>query len=542
MGTFNWGPILQLTEISSGTLLSSVFGRPDANTANSFFTAWNFLQYSTDLQVVRELGTNTKNATSNTTGQLIMNSTDYFNNVYPTTANNAWTARYAGSLGNSLELVVFANAAVWTANSGNTADPNYTFANQFNYAPNTSPYVTKVTNGGVTGDEMHVLVVDRLGLISGQANTVLEVWPSLSRLTNSVGPTNTSNYFKQFLYQNSKYVYDTGVPAANTVGWNITISAAASIGALPSDANANIAVLSGGADGTTTSANTVTAQGLFSDPVLSDISLFMLGDGGIVEWDNAISLALQRTDFVVFGSPPLANTTNPAGPAVAINNYVNGLTRSSYGFLDTGWKYQFDQFNNVYRWVPLNGDVAGLCARTDNTNDPWWSPAGLRRGQIQNSIKLAYNPSLADRNSLYQNGVNPVVNFPGEGTLLYGDKTFLNYASAFDHLNVRRLFIVLEKTISKAARAELFEFNDSFTQAQFVNLVTPFLRGVQGRRGITQFKVVCDGTNNTPGVVNANQFVGDIYLVPNKSINYILLHFVAVDTGVSFSTVVGQAF
>ena len=544
VGTFNWGPVLEAVTVTSGTDLLAKFGEPDSNTYLSFFTAWNFLQYSTDLQVVRALGTGALNATCNTAanavnGLLIMNEVDYFNNVYPSfNATINWTARYPAAEGSSLEVIVWANSAVWTANSSNTADPLYNFATQFSFAPNTSPYVTKVSGGAITGDAMHVLVVDRLGLISGQANTVLEVWPNLSRLKDSLSPTGVSNYWKEWIFQNSKYVYVTGIPAANTTGWGQTIAQFGS-GAMPSDANANVAILAGGVDGTVSSANTVAAQALFSDPVQADIDLFMVGGGGQAETLGAISLATQRADIMAFGSPPLANTTSPSGPAVAINNYANGLTRSSYFVLDSGWKYQFDQFNNVYRWIPLNGDIAGLCARTDNTNNPWWSPAGLRRGQILNVVKLAYNPSLADRNALYQNAVNPVVTFPGEGTMLFGDKTFLNYPSVFDQIGVQRLFIVLEKTISKAARSSLFEFNDSFTQAQFVNLVTPFLRQVQGGRGISKFKVVCDGTNNTPAVINEQQFIGDIYVVPNQSINFIVLHFVAVDNGVNFSTVVG---
>lgn len=542
VGTFNWGPVNIITEITSGVDLAKKFGEPDSNGASSFFTAWNFLQYSSDLKVVRCLGSGTKNATANGNGTIIMNETDYFNNVYPTTANNSWAARYPGRLGNSLEVLVFANTSSWNTISANTSDPLYTFANQFSYAPNTSPYVAKVTNNSVTGDEIHVLVVDALGLISGQANTVLERWPSLSRLTDSLGPTGISNYYKEFLYQNSRYVYSTGIPAANVAaGWNISIAAANGVNmANGAESRANIAFLSGGADGTVTAANVVSSQALFADPTTADISLFMCADGGQTVTNGAIALGEQRKDIVVFGSPPLANTNDPSSPATAINNYVNGLTRSTYAFLDTGWKYQFDQYNNVYRWVPLNGDIAGLAARTDNTNDPWWSFAGDRRGQILNVIKLAYNPGLADRNSLYQNGVNPVVTFPGEGTLLYGDKTFINYASVFSRVNVRRLFIVLEKTISRASRAQLFEFNDAFTQAQFVNIVTPFLRQVQGRRGIQKFKVVCDSTNNTPAVVNANQFVGDIYIIPNQSINYIQLNFVAVDNGVNFNYIVGQ--
>jgi len=213
---------------------------------------------------------------------------------------------------------------------------------------------------------------------------------------------------------------------------------------------------------------------------------------------------------------------------------------SSYAVMDSGWKYMYDKYNDVYRWVPLNGDVAGLCARTDTERDPWFSPAGLTRGQIKNVIKLAYNPNKAQRDTLYKAGINPVVSFTGEGTLLYGDKTLLGRPSAFDRINVRRLFIVLEKSISKAARSALFEFNDEFTRAQFVNLVEPFLRTVQGRRGIYDYRVVCDESNNTPEVIDRNEFVGDIYVKPAKSINFIQLNFVAVRTGVAFEEIVGK--
>lgn len=547
VGTFNWGPVLEITEVTSGVDLSAQFGEPDANTATSFFTAWNFLQYSQDLKVVRSLGANANNAVANTpavssgNGVLIMNDTDYFNNVYPTEATYSYAARCPGALGDSITVYTFANTGGWSTISANSSDPLYSFANQFDYAPNTSPYVLNVSANNVTGDELHILVVDSLGQITGTANTVLERWPSLSRLTDSMSTDGVSNYYKEFIYQNSKFIYVTGKPTPSSNGWGVTIAAANAIGDLESfsDANANIAIFAGGADGTVSAANTVTGMGLFQDKTAADISLWMVGAGGQTETNQAIAYAQARGDVVAFGSPPIANVIS-AQPATDIINYVGGLTRSSYGFIDSGWKYQYDQFNNVYRWVPLNGDIAGLCARTDNTNDPWWSPAGLKRGQILNVIKLAYNPGLADRNALYQTSVNPVVTFPGQGTLLYGDKTFLNYSSAFSRINVRRLFIVLEKTISKASQASLFEFNDSFTQAQFVNLVTPFLRQVQGRRGITNFQVVCDSTNNTPAVVNANQFVGSIYIVPNFSINFIQLNFVAVNQGVSFSYVVGQ--
>ena len=208
--------------------------------------------------------------------------------------------------------------------------------------------------------------------------------------------------------------------------------------------------------------------------------------------------------------------------------------------MDSGWKYQYDKYNDTYRWVPLNGDTAGTMARTDEVRDPWYSPAGLNRGRIKNVVKLAYNPNKTNRDQLYKNGINPIVTFPGEGTVLFGDKTLLSSPSAFDRINVRRLFIVLEKAIAIAARSSLFEFNDAFTRSQFVNLVEPFLRDVQGRRGITDFRVVCDDTNNTPEVIDRNEFVGDIYIKPARSINFIQLNFVAVRTGVEFEEVVGQ--
>ncbi|MCP4124975.1 MAG: hypothetical protein GY751_24805, partial [Bacteroidetes bacterium] len=199
-----------------------------------------------------------------------------------------------------------------------------------------------------------------------------------------------------------------------------------------------------------------------------------------------------------------------------------------------------DKYNDKYRWVPLNGDIAGLCARTDNNRDAWWSPAGYNRGQVKSVVKLAYNPQKAHRDALYQKQINPVVTFPGQGTILFGDKTQQTRPSAFDRLNVRRLFIVLEKAIATAAKFSLFEFNDEFTRAQFRNMVEPFLRDVQGRRGITDFKVVCDDTNNTGSVIDRNEFVGDIYIKPSRSINFIQLNFIAVSTGVDFSEVVGK--
>jgi len=244
----------------------------------------------------------------------------------------------------------------------------------------------------------------------------------------------------------------------------------------------------------------------------------------------------------VFLSPAKSDVVDNKGQEVTdITTTKNALQlSSSYAVFDSGWKYQYDKYNDVFRWVPLNADIAGLCARTDQTNDPWFSPAGFNRGNIKNVVKLAFNPDKADRDDLYKIGVNPVVTFPGQGTILYGDKTLLSKPSAFDRINVRRLFIVLEKAIATASKFSLFELNDEFTRAQFIGLVEPYLRDVQGRRGIIDFKVVCDETNNTPQVIDSNSFVGDIYIKPARSINFIQLNFVAVRTGVEFSEIVGQ--
>jgi hypothetical protein len=280
----------------------------------------------------------------------------------------------------------------------------------------------------------------------------------------------------------------------------------------------------------------------FASAANVDVSLILSADADAVVAEYLIQdIAEERLDCVAFISPPqLAVVSNVGNELNAVIAYRNLLPNSSYAVMDTGWKYMYDKYNDLFRWVPLNGDIAGLCAYTDEIRDAWWSPAGYNRGNIKNVVTLAYNPSKADRDSLYGHGIDPVISQPGLGTVLFGDKTLLSKPSAFDRINVRRLFIVMEKAISLAARYSLFEFNDKFTQAQFVNMVNPFLANIKGRRGITDYLVVCDSTNNTPQIVDSNQFVGDIYVKPARSINFIQLNFIAVSTGVAFSEVVGQ--
>jgi Phage tail sheath protein subtilisin-like domain/Phage tail sheath C-terminal domain len=433
-------------------------------------------------------------------------------------------------------------------------DPLYRFASLFDYPPTTTPTVLAKT-GIACNDEIHILVVDNNGLISGQQNTVLERYQSLSTLSDATAPDGSNNYYKNILFRNSKYIYWTSPVGANATNFGKTVASITNNSATwPSnDPVGNVASFGGGSDGNYADKDSalINAYSQFASSETIDISLVLTADANIpvVQYvvQDLIGTAGSsgRADCIALLSPPLLNSLGQAGdspdPSVSIVNYTNSLGAfSSYAVMDSGWKYTYDKYNDIYRWIPLNGDIAGLCAYTDNVKDPWWSPAGLQRGTIKNVIKLAFNPNQAQRDTLYKAGVNPVVSFPGQGTLLYGDKTMQNRPSAFDRINVRRLFLVLEKTISKAAQSSLFEFNDTFTQSQFIGLVDPFLRTVQGRRGIYAYRIVCDSTNNTPAIVDANQFVGDIYVQPARSINFITLNFVATRTGVAFSEVVGK--
>ena len=412
------------------------------------------------------------------------------------------------------------------------------YADQFGVAPGTSDYA--VAAGG-SNDEMHVIVVDEDGQFSnGLANTVLEKFAFASKASDAKFGDGSTNYYVNVLNQRSRYVWWTSHASGNS-GWG-TAAAGTTYDAANGQRNPTYASLAGGTDGTITAGNINTAYSLFANSDVVDLSLIISGPGNATVAAHLISnIAEVRKDCLVFLSPTRTSVVDNAGSeTTAIISYRDSLTSSSYSVLDSGYKYQFDKYNDVYRYVPLNGDIAGACARTDLERDPWFSPGGFNRGTIKNVVKLAWNPTKAERDNLYVKGINPVVSFQGEGTVLFGDKTMLSRPSVFDRINVRRLFIVLEKSIASAARSSLFEFNDQFTRAQFVNLVEPYLRDVQGRRGITDFRVVCDESNNTPNVIDSNQFVGDIYIKPARSVNFIQLNFVAVRTGVSFEEIVGR--
>ena len=471
------------------------------------------------------------------TGTKIKNSEDYVANFSNGQGlYGEFAAKYPGSLGNGL-LVSYADSTTYGT---------WTYKSQFDSAPGTSSYATSV---GSSLDELHVIVVDATGVWTGTPGTVLEKFAFVSKAGDAKKPDGTNNYYKDVINGNSQYIWWLDLPTVNVNWGQFAVNGIAYGAAQPSAATYNSTTgfqLSGGVDDYTfTDANQEEAYALFSNSELYDVSLIVAGKTSATNAAFIADLAQTRADCVAFvspqniadGSPIVGNTSNQTDQIIAFRNAMN--TIHSYAVMDSGVKYQYDRYNDKYRYVPLNADVAGLCARTDYSNDPWWSPGGYTRGQIKNVVRLGHNPDKTNRDTLYKAGVNPVVSFPGQGIILYGDKTLQTKPSAFDRINVRRLFIVLEKAIATAAKFQLFEFNDSFTQAQFVNMVEPFLRDVQGRRGITDFRVKCDSTNNTGEVVDSNQFVADIFIKPARSINFITLNFVAARSSANFTEIGG---
>lgn len=418
-------------------------------------------------------------------------------------------------------------------------------------APTTSQYVAASGNSAAV-DTLHVVVTDQDGKFTGVPGQVLEVYQGLSRATDAKNSDGSTNYYKSVINNRSQYVWwaNDRTGAVSNTATNVVTS---------SNAKPTRLDFAGGQDGYSESSATLgvlaSAYDLYKSAEAVNIGLIITGKpvGGSTTVNGQTvskfqlanyvidNIASVRKDCIVFVSPDDGVvTSNPGSEAQSIVNWRGAVTDTTYAVIDSGYKYMYDRYNDVYRYVPLNGDIAGLCARTDQTNDAWWSPAGLTRGQIKNVVKLRFNPNQAERDLIYTNAINPVVSFTGQGTFLYGDRTATSKPSAFDRINVRRLFIVLEKAISDVAKTTLFEFNDDFTRTQFRNIINPYLREVQGRRGITDFLVVCDATNNTPEVIDRNEFRGDIYIKPNRSINFIQLNFVAVRTGVEFSTVIGR--
>jgi phage tail sheath protein FI len=439
--------------------------------------------------------------------------------------------------------------------ANSTVNPSVTrrweFFNAVGSAPITSQYNAQFGNSAAV-DTMHIVVQDENGIFSGQPGTILETFLNVSRATDGKNTDGTVNYYQTVINDDSNYTWVANDRSGAASAPAATI--ASSTNQLPlsisyvngqdgySEATVPLSTISSGYNYFTSAEDVDISLVLQGKPIAGSTASqgFTVANFQLANWiiDNICAV---RKDCVAFITPDDGIVTgNQGNQAAAVVAWRDILHDSSYTVLDSGYKYQYDRYNDINRYLPTNGDIAGLCARTDNQRDPWWSPAGFNRGQINNVIQMRWNPKQASRDLLYSNGINPVISIPGQGTILYGDKTLQSKPSAFDRINVRRLFIVLEKAISRAAKYSLFEFNDAFTQAQFKNLVTPYLRQIQGRRGITDFLVVCDSTNNTPQVIDSNQFVGDIYIKPARSINFIQLNFVAVGTGVQFSEIVGK--
>tara|TARA_B100001063_G_scaffold48610_1_gene42457 strand:+ start:16703 stop:18715 length:2013 start_codon:yes stop_codon:yes gene_type:complete len=639
-GPFEKGPVSEITSISSEKQLVEVFGKPNANNFEYFFTAANFLQYSNSLRVVRTEST-LKNASSGGSGILIRNTLHYqeaFADGQGT--HGTWSARTAGIHANGIKIDIcdknnfsemsnkqtndasasagdttitmdaidatdfavgeviefYSNAGgtvfavgheaqkyeiTATDTSGETitirqlddpaasgliadlADDSYVkrywrFADLFDTAPGTSEFATA---RGVLDDEIHIVVYDSSGRQTGfdndvageRLNSILETFAFVSKHPEATTPQGNSNYYPDVVYRDSKFVYwgDHPTAAIDASGdWGQPLSSDLSVQGSSAFnkfttgvENVDRSTLANGTDDyAVTDGEQLTAYGRFDDGEAVDVNLIMAAKASSTLATNLITIVEKRKDALVFISPERADVVGAADSntqTTNVKNFFDLLPSTSFAVFDSGYKYQYDRFNDVYRYVPLNGDIAGVTAYTESVADAFFSPAGFTRGQIRGAVKLAYEPNKDQRDTLYKARINPVNSFPGQGTVLFGDKTALAKPSAFDRINVRRLFIILEKAIATAAKFQLFEFNDEFTRAQFKNLVEPFLREIQGRRGITDFKVVSDESNNTGEVIDRNEFIADIFVKPTRSINFITLNFVAVRTGVAFTEIGG---
>ena len=498
-GHFRWGPVEEVVTVGSEKELVNKFGEPNATIYNDFLNAAAFLQYGNNLKVYRGVGAavNADSGTDPEDANILVKNEDHYDSL-TLTGTGEFIAKYPGALGNSLKVVVIKSTSFGVDSDA----ASVSWQGQFDIAPDAG--------------EVHVLVLDEDGDISGSANTVLEKFANLSTTAGAKNTDGSSKYINDVINRTSKWVWvgSDAVSATGTSDDEFTLSGGTDV------APSSVAALYSSA---------------FGDSETLDVNLIIGGAVSSTDANTIIAVAAARKDCVAFVSPPIATAD-----AAATKTWADSINSSSYGVLDSGVIYVYDKYNDAYRWIGNAGNTAGLCAYTDGVADAWFSPAGFTRGVIRGVTKLKFNPTQAERDSLYKARVNPIASFPGQGIVLYGDKTAQSKPSAFDRINVRRLFITMEKAISTAAKFQLFEFNDEFTRAQFRNLVEPFLRDIKGRRGVTDFAVVCDETNNTGEVIDSNRFVADIFVKPARSINFITLNFIATRTGVEFSEVVGQ--
>jgi len=556
VGNFRWGPARKATLVSSETDLAEKFGSPNSTTNIDFLSANQYLKYSSSLYVVREVTSAAKNACADQSSlaepTLVRDRDHYDTLTFGADSSDLqvgmFFARCPGTLGNSLSVeVVTANISSFTS---------WTHSSSFDRAPGTSDYV--LFRGG-TNDEIHVVVLDKDGEFTGTVNAVLETFPHVSLASDAKNDDGTSNYVKDVINDRSRYIFfgtfEQDVDSDGITDGTAIITNAGSTAKGTEFAAGNTAVIlkpfAGGVDsGTLTPAEygvATTGQGfdLFADK--NNIQVDFLIAPGMASSSDQISVVndmvvtagTTRKDCVVIASPARNDIVSSATPNASAITTAGSFASSSYLIVDNNYLKVYDKFTDRFVFIPAASSTAGIMAATDNNAAPWYSPAGSRRGAYLGITSLAYNPTKAERDSLYRANVNPISNIPGQGVLLFGDKTHLLRPSAFDRINVRRLFLVLERAIELAGRNVMFEFNDEFTRAEFVNIVEPVLREVKGRRGITDFKVVCDDTNNTAAVIDRNEFIASIFIKPARSINYVTLNFVAVRTGVEFEEVVG---
>jgi len=545
VGDFAWGPVNTPILVGNEAGLVNNFGDPSYNNDSSaidFLSATQFLKYSTNMFVVRGATSSALNAVdSGSTTTLIENRDDW--DATKSGASGNFIAKWAGTAGNSLKIDV--------CGSRDSAWSNWAYASNFDARPGTSSWVsTRSTDSALAKDEVHVAIIDEDGVFSGTPNTVLETFANLSLATDAKTEDGSTNYILDALSDRSEYVWGANHPsqkfgdASTAIDFTNTANGANRSSAHTALGNSfDNGANSGGLD----AGDYATGFAQFEDENTIQVD-FLIAPGMNSSTNqrtvvnDLVAIAVGRKDCMVVASPnrdAVVDVNNPTTVNSNITTTVENFTSSSYLTVDNNYLKVYDKYNDKYTFIPAASSTAGLMANTDDVSAPWFSPAGTRRGNYLGITALAYNPSKAQRDTLYKAGVNPIVNLPGQGIVLYGDKTFIRRPSAFDRINVRRLFLVIERAIKGAAQNVLFEFNDEFTRAEFVNIIEPFLREVQGRRGITDFKVVCDDTNNTANVIDTNSFVASVFVKPARSINYVTLNFVGVRTGVDFEEVVG---
>jgi phage tail sheath protein FI len=535
------------------------------------------------------------------TGALFRNDDEYTKNALDVSwagDDGPWVAKHAGALGNSLKVSVCPSAAAWsktltgtwailqtantatsvdgaatnevavgdvitigtnelkvasvtnantivftssaaTAATSNTVVRNWEYQAAFDAAPGTT---TSAASKNASNDEVHIVVVDEDGLITGNKGAVLEKYAGVSKAVDGRTTDGSTNYYKDVINNRSKYVRWLEHDDFASNWGSALVNPTTGVPTVYAEIKTKVGSYSfaGGVDATPTAGNKQTCFSLFSNKETYDISVLIAGDANAALVNHVIAIAESRKDCMVCFSPQKADVVNDAGDEVAnISAFAATITRSNYAVMDSGWKYQYNKYADNYVWVPLNADIAGCLARVDGERGPWFSPAGYSQGRILNAVKLAWNPDQNARDALYKNAINPVVNQPGRGTILFGDKTFVTKPGSFSRINVRRLFLTIEKAIGTLSSNLLFELNDPATRAGFVNTVEPYLRNIVAQRGIEQFVVVCNETNNGEDVVNSNSFVADFYIRPVFSINFIQLNFVSVAGAAAFSAIGG---